>query len=166
MVTEKSLIAKGTKSRIIGGSVKAGYAVEVATIVEPGKSVTRINVGDPAWIGRKVSDVSARLEKVEDEYTKLMEGKERIGGMFGEKGAESNALFHKICIAIRMKEEEAEKLKAEKAYYEKMAVRATKAYIKVFNSVQEGVTTMVCGRVRRIGKTMNGMMTFRRDGYK
>lgn len=163
VLTDKSVIAKGTKSRIIGGSIKAGYSVEACSLMEAGKAATVIDVGNPAWIARRLKEVEERLEKAEHELFQLNEGKAKLDSMFGENAETENALYHKIGIAVGMKEEETQKLRQEKDYCLQMSKRAQKAYIRVYGKVQAGVTITVCGKSRRINKDLNGKVIFRKE---
>lgn len=163
VVTDRSLIAKQEKAKIVGSSIQAGYAVETYSIVSSGRPSTSISVGNPAWIEKNIRDTEKKLAKVEDELRQLTEGKEKIGGMFGGEVKKQSTLFHQVCVAIRMKEEESQELKGELAYQEKMRKRAKCAYVKVLNSVQAGVVLSVCGKMRRIEQDTYGCVTFRTE---
>lgn len=162
VVTDKSLIAKGSRSRIMGGTIQAGYSVEACFVMKSGRTV--IEAGNPVWIEEKLKKTDERLSRVIEERQQLAEGKEKILMLFGDKAEEKNNLFHKICIALGMKEEEEKLLRGEKEYLEYIIKRSRGAYIKIYSRVQEGVVLSVLGKARRTEKDINGVSTFRTEG--
>lgn len=162
--TDGSLLARTAKSRIIGGSVKAGYSVETCSIINSGKPTAAIEVGNPVWLATKLQNAEERLNKTEEELRQLTEGKAKVCGMMKTETAEQNALFRKICAAIWIKEEEAQILKDEVCRYERIKERAKRAYVKIFSSIQTGVTVSVCGKIKRIERDLTGNRTFRTAG--
>lgn len=162
VVTDKSLIAKGKRSRIMGGKIRAGYAVETCSVMKSGKTV--IEVGNPQWLEERLKRTDEMLEKVREEGRQLAEGKEKILGLFGEKAGEKNALFHKICIALDMKQEEEKLLSGEKERLEYLIKKARYAYIKIYGKVQEDVILAVCGNAKRVEKDISGVSMFKTEG--
>lgn len=155
VITDRSVIAKGTKSKIMGGSIKAGYSVESYSVMAYGKVSTLIDVGDTGWLGSRLRQADEQLAKVRNELYQLKRGREKISGMLGVR-AEDNTLYSKTCVAIRMKEEEEEKLLADEKYQTRLLRRATKAYIKVYGQIQEGVMLSIGGRIKRTDKIIKG----------
>lgn len=120
-----------------------------------------IDIGDPAWLGGRKRQADEQLAKVRNELYQLRCGKDKITGMLGVR-AESNSLYNKTCIAIRMKEE-SDKLSAEEKYASRLVNRAIKAYIKVYGQIQEGVMLSICGKIKRVDKNIKGTVILDRD---
>lgn len=163
VVTDKSLLAKGRKSRIIGGTVKAGYSVEANDIMAAGRQAASVIAGDPVWIGQRQAETDKRLAQVREEIKQLEDGKKRLGSMFDSESAEQNALFHKVCVAIRTKEEQENRLQVEHSYCEGMRQRAQKAFIKVPGAIQPGTTVSVRGKTRHLDQALHGKITFEKE---
>lgn len=161
--TDGSLLARTAKSKIVGGSIKAGYAVETYAVSSFGKPVAAIEVGNPVWLAERMHRIEEKLEKTKEELRHLTEGKEKVSGMLGGENAKQNTLFHKICMAVCVKEEELELLHNEIQRCEQVKKRAKRAYIRVLNSIQAGVTLSVCGKIKKVERDLTGSITFRTE---
>lgn len=161
--TDGSLIASESRSRIVGGSVYAGYSVEVCSAVNSGRSVTAIHAGDPVQIEKRVKETESRLEKTKDELRQLTEGRKKILDMSGALSKQYDLLYNQICVAVSVKEEEEQDLEAELCYLARMKERAKRAYIRIINGIRAGVILSVGGKVKKIEKDMSGAVTFRRE---
>lgn len=160
--TDKSLIARGKRSRIVGGTIQAGCFVETCSLMKSGQTV--VEAGNPSWLEEKLRKTDEKLSKTREESRQLAEGKKKLLTLFGEKEAQKNVLFHKICIALNMKEEEEKLLMGEKSCLEHSIRKSKGAYIKIYGKVQEGVVLSVCGKAKRVEKDISGMITVRTEG--
>lgn len=157
ITTDGTLLARGSKARIMGGNICAGKSVESVNIGNLGGAKTNIDVGNIAWINERMSKIQKTYNKVSEELQNLMEGKAKLHNILGEDLLESNQLFQKTCLAIQIKEEQQISLERDLYYFTNLRNMAAKAYVRVSGKLQEGVVVSVNGHKRMIQETMRGV---------
>jgi uncharacterized protein (DUF342 family) len=143
--TENKVIARGGKSRIMGGQASAMAGIESNAVGHYGNSGTLLDVGDVQKLDEKIYAYKKRREKVKSEVSRLEEGKHKLRNTFGNEEAETNSIFHKTCLALQQKEEELRRLGEELERLNKVHKRADRAYIRVTGEVLPGVTVRIAG---------------------
>ncbi|MGN0479933.1 MAG: DUF342 domain-containing protein [Lachnospiraceae bacterium] len=147
--TEGKVVTKGGKARILGGEIIAAHAVESAIIGSNGATRLLINVGDSAWITGKITPLKQALDKVEEELSQLIEGRDKMEGLLGEEVLQ-NPLYTRTCMAIDMKDNQKRMLVCEIERLTEVKNKAMNAYINVRDSIQEGVWVAINGVMREI----------------
>lgn len=153
--TDGTVIARGNKARIMGGSIKAGKAVESVNIGNHGGAKTIIDVGNTAWIDKRMIKVQQDMHKVDQEIIQLKEGKHKLHDLLGDEALEKNHLFQKTCQALQIKEEQYATLQKRVDYFMALRKSALKAYVKVLGSLQVGVRVFINGHPKEITETVS-----------
>lgn len=144
--TEGKLIARGSKSRILGGQISAMAGVESNSVGHYGHTRTLLDVGDVLVLDEKIYEYTKQCTKVKQEISRLEEGQQKLRTMFGDEEAENNSIFQKTCIALAQKQGQLERIEEELERTNKVRKRATKAYIRVTGAVAPGVTVRINGQ--------------------
>lgn len=155
--TDGKVIARGGKSRIIGGKITAMVGVESATLGYYGNANTFLNVGDIASLDERLQKLCSQKDKSEDEIRQLESGKHKLRQMFGNTEAETNSIFHKICVALGQKEEEVAELGKKITMLENTRKRTLRAYIKILGEVDSNVSIRMNGQTVRYENGTRGL---------
>ncbi len=147
--TDGKVVAKGNKSRIMGGSVKAAVGIESAYIGNYGASSVFIDVGNITWINSRVSGCQEMLYKVEEELSQLNIGKYKIEAKIPVDELNGSSIYQRTLQAIQIKTDERKDLSYEVARLQRVAKAANKAYINVKIEMQQDSKVVLGGKVRR-----------------
>lgn len=155
--TEDKVIAKGKQSRILGGKTIALIGIESLAVGNYGNNKTYLEVGDMRQIDNKLRECMKKREKTESEVSQLEEGRRKLRKVFGSEEAETNAIFHKTCIALSQKEEELRHLEHETERLEGVRKRAEKCYVKVSGTIAPDVVIRLNGKVAQLKQGTHGV---------
>lgn len=155
--TEDRVIAKGKQSRILGGKTVALIGIESTSIGHYGKNRTCLDVGDMYHIDEKIRECMRQREKAESEVSQLEAGRHKLRSMFGHEEVETNALFHKTCVALSQKEEELRHLEHESERLEGVRRKAARCYVKVTGAIDPDVVIRVNGKVAQFRHGTQGV---------
>ena len=143
--TEDKVLAKGGKGIILGGKIIAAIAVESAIIGSKAGMTTVFNVGDIYSMETKIAEMKEQKAKAEDEYQKLVEGKEKLLSVYGEEAVAGNTIYQKTCLAIDVKSEESSNLEKKIDRLTKVKKNAMNANIKVSKTLFQGTILTING---------------------
>lgn len=160
--SDYKVIARGSRSGIIGGSVIAAIGIESGRLGNMGKKKAVFDVGNVAAMDRKIALLEQKLEGVEDELTKLNEGRHKLRQMFGNN-VEANSIFQRTCIAINQKEAESEEIEKEVERLRRIREQAVFAYVRVTLEVQEDVHIIINGKRKAFRERSRGVLLTRRN---
>lgn len=155
--TDDKVIARGSKSRIMGGSITAAIAVEAGVIGTYAGTKTFISVGDKEWLRSRIRQLYSQKEVNEQTILKLMEGKHKLRRLFGDGDAGGTSLYQKTCSAISTKEGEQFALDKEINRINRIAKKAEDAYVWAIRKIQQEVYVSINGRKKQMEATEKGV---------
>jgi hypothetical protein len=155
--TDDCVIARGAKSRIIGGRICAAVGVDSEVIGNYGRKKMSIVVGDYHWIDSRVKQHQAFLEKIDEDLLRLEEGRAKLRRMLGDDVVGGNSIYKKTCVAIHTQEMEYIHIEKEIERLKEVRKRATKAFVKASQELQEGVNITINGNVKEIAADIHGI---------
>lgn len=156
--TDDRVIARGTKSRIMGGQICAAVGVDSETIGNYGTNRMILNVGDYYWIDSRMKQQQEFLTKAQEEIVQLEEGKAKLRRMLGDDVVRGNSIYKKTRVAIRTKELECMQIEKEIKRLRKVRMRATKAYVSASEELHQGVSITINGNVKEIAANIHGIV--------
>ena len=154
--TDDKVVARGKKSRILGGNVKAAVCVESVVLGNYGSTRTTIDVGDIPSIDKRTEELKKQVEKINYDIDKLSYGRDKLEHAFKGKDLSDNDLYNDTCDTLEKKYEQLEQTEYEIKRLATVRNRAIKAYIKGYGEIQQGLIVGVCGRKHVIEKKMRG----------
>lgn len=162
--SDDKIIARGNKSKIIGGKIVAAIAVEASVIGTYGTR-TMIIVGDLEWLRGRLRKLYAQKESNEETIEKLLEGKQKLRNLFGDRDAEGKSLYQKTCSAISTKEDEQRDIDKEIKRLNRIIGNAGHAYVWAIRKLQQEVFFSINGRKKHLDAMDKGVrLTGAKDG--
>jgi hypothetical protein len=159
--TDDRVIARGSKSRITGGTITAAIAVDTAYMQPSGNAKMRINVGDIAWLSGRISFFKGKSDTISEELSRLKEGREKLQEALGLDALNGNAIYEKTCTAITIKEEELAETNRELRRLRHIRELANNAYVSVSRELEEGVTIFVQDNLKVYEGTQHGAVVMK-----
>lgn len=156
--TDDRVIARGTKSRIMGGHICAAVGVDSETIGNYGTNRMILNVGDYYWIDSRIKQQQEFMAKAQEEIVQLEEGKAKLRRMLGDDVVGGNSIYKKTRVAIRTKELECLQIEKEIKRLKKVRMRATKAYVSASVELHQGISITINGNVKEIAANIHGIV--------
>ncbi len=126
---------KGAKGMICGGKVAAGFKVSAQYLGHRNLTKTKVCVGMNMRATERLNAANSLRIGIERDLNTLRMGEQHIIQTVPEKMLASNEMYRKLGIAIRMKEEEWEKSKAEIEEIQKWLDQTDKVSINVYSTV-------------------------------
>lgn len=163
--TDDRVIARGTKSRIMGGHICAAVGVDSDKIGNYGTNRMILNIGDYYWIDSRIKQQQECMEKAQEEIVQLEEGKAKLRRMLGDDVVAGNALYKKTHLAIHTKELECLQIEKEIKRLKKVRERAKKAFVNASVELYQGVSITINGNVKEIAANIHGI-TLTKDKTK
>jgi uncharacterized protein (DUF342 family) len=157
METDDRVIARGSKSRIMGGSICAAVGVDSPIIGNCGRKKTTIAVGNYHWIDDRIKQQQALLKELEGELIQLEEGRAKLRQMLGDDVMGGNSIYEKTCIAIHTQETQYARVEKEIERLKEVRKSAAAAFVNVSLELQEGVNITVNGNVKEIAADIHGI---------
>lgn len=165
--SDEKVIARGGKSRIMGGNITAAVAVEASIIGTYAGTKTCISVGDKEWLLGRIKELELQKEANEQTLLKLMEGKHKLRKLFGDRNVDGASLYQKTCNTISLKESEQMDLDKEIRRINRMIGHTGDAYVRAIRKLQQEVYVSINGRKKRIEATERGVrLTGEKDGRR
>lgn len=146
--------AKGGKSRIIGGSIKAIVGVETAVLGSPGGNRTEVDVGDTLAVQGDYDYCMKKLGDIQKELNDLRAARAQLLAM-AEHDSMNQDLMMKVLDAIGIKETEFIEVKAEADAVERLRIQAQHAHVLVRARVYENVVVVIDGVHKKIRSDMH-----------
>ncbi len=147
--TDGRIIAKGNKSRIMGGNVRASIGIESAYIGGYGSSHIYLDVGNMKWINERMEKYQKLQSHIEEELSQLIIGKYKIESRFLVDELEKNSIYQKTLQAIDIKSEQKTYTSNEINRLRTVAKAAEKAYINVKIEMQQESRVILGGKPRK-----------------
>lgn len=155
--TDAKVIARGSKSSIIGGRIIAAVGIESAKIGNVGKKKAIFEIGDLARLDRRAALVEKEVNKIDDELMQLNDGRRKLHQMFGNN-VDGNEIFQRVCTAIAQKEEELQGVRKELERLKWVRDQAVFAYAKIYVEVQEDVHIIINGKRKAFTERSRGVL--------
>lgn len=158
ITTDDRVIARGKKARLMGGKITACLGVEAVVIGNYLSSKTIISVGDLGDLDKRILFSERERKKILDELQQLSTGKQKLSLLLGEKQASQNALYVKTLAAIHTKETQLTDIDTEIARLKLVRKRAQKAYVHARSELQQDVTIIISGNIKKVDKPMKKLL--------
>ena len=142
---EDKVVTKGNKGVILGGVIRALWAVESVTIGSEGTSKTEIIVGDVYAVEQRLSLLQHQITKVEKEIELLESGRERLLETYGEDTVSGNAIYQKTCLAIEAKKQEKIDVTRDFERCQRLKGCALNAYVKATQTLHRHTLISING---------------------
>ncbi len=155
--TDSKVIARGSKSNIIGGRIIAAVGIESARVGNMGKKKAVFEVGNLALLDRRVAVSEEAERKIDEELLQLNEGRFKLHQMFGN-GVDGNQIFQRVCTAIAQKEEELQGVQKETERLKRVRDQAVFAYARITVEIQEDVHIIVNGKRKAFTEKSRGLL--------
>lgn len=149
--TDEKIIARGSKARILGGTLTSFLGIESNLIEPSGTSKMTIDIGDLYVLDQRIRAADAAAKAVSAELSSLNTGKQKLSAMFGDN-VNKNILYQQSLMAISQKENELIRHKREKEYAEALRKRAMFASVRAMGKLQAVVYVTINGRTRKINE--------------
>jgi uncharacterized protein (DUF342 family) len=147
--TDGKIIAKGNKSKIMGGKVRASVGIESAYIGSYGSTNIFLDVGDVDFINKRIAENQKCMSHVEEELSQLIIGKYKIESRFLVDELEKNDIYQKTLKAIEIKTNQKHETANEITRLQDVAKAAERAYISVKIEMQQESKVVLGGKAKR-----------------
>lgn len=150
------VIAKGGKSRIMGGEVTASAGVEAAIIGNYGSTRTVVSTANLYELTERLEALKEQQKKVCYEQEKLAEGKDKLRSLLGDEAAAANRIYQKTLLAIEVKQQEWEDLGQKLEHLKLVKQIAMQGNVKVTRELRPGAVIVINGVTKVVVDTMSG----------
>ncbi len=151
------MVAKGGKSRIMGGEMTASAGVEAGIIGNYGSTSTAVTVANLYELTEQLQDIKEQQKKVSSEQEKLEEGKEKLEKLIGEGAVADQRIYHKILQAAAIKQNEWTMLEQRMEQLKTVKKNAMQADVKALKELRPGTSITINGVTRKITEASPGM---------
>ena len=155
--SEGKVVAKGGKSRIMGGEMTASAGVEAGIIGNYGSTSTAVTVANLYALTEQLQDIKEQQKKVSSEQEKLEEGKEKLEKLIGEGAVADQRIYHKILQAAAIKQNEWTMLEQRMEQLKTVKKNAMQADVKALKELRPGTSITINGVTRKITEASPGM---------
>lgn len=155
--SEGKVIAKGGKSRIMGGEMTASAGVEAGIIGNYGSTNTAVTVANLYELTEQLQDVKEQQVKVSSEQEKLEEGREKLEKLIGEGAVTDQRIYQKILQAAAVKQNEHAMLEQRMEHLKTVKKNAMQANVKALKELRPGTSITINGVTRKITEASPGM---------
>lgn len=161
--SEGKVVAKGGKSRIMGGEMTASAGVEAGIIGNYGSTKTAVTVANLYELTEQLQDVKEQQKKVSSEQEKLEEGREKLEKLIGEGAVSDQRIYQKILQAIAVKQNEWAMLEQRMEHLKTVKKNAMQANVKALKELRPGTSVTINGVTRKITESSPGMTLTEED---
>lgn len=155
--SEGKVVAKGGKSRIMGGEMIASAGVEAGIIGNYGSTRTMVTVANLYELTEQLQDIKEQQKKVSSEQEKLAEGKEKLEKLIEEGAVTDQRIYQKILQAIAVKQNEWSMLEQRMEHLKTVKKNAMQANVKAQKELRPGTSITINGVTRKITEATPGM---------
>lgn len=155
--SEGRVIAKGGKSRIMGGEMTASAGIEAGIIGNYGSTVTAVTVANLYELTERLQDIKEQQKKVSAEQEKLEEGREKLEKLIREGAVSDQRIYQKILQAAAVKSSEWAALEQKKEHLKTVKKNAMQATVKAQKELRPGTSVTINGVTRKITEASPGM---------
>jgi len=154
---EGKVLAKGGKSRIMGGEMTASAGVEAGIIGNYGSTRTAVTVANLYELTEQLQDIKEQQKKVVSEQEKLAEGREKLEKLIAEGAVSDQRIYQKILQATAVKQNEWAMLEQRLEHLKTVKKNAMQANIKAQKELRPGTSVTINGVTRKITEASPGM---------
>lgn len=154
--SEGRVVAKGGKSRIMGGEMTASLGVEAGIIGNYGSVKTVVTVANLYELTEQLEVLKEQQKKVGSEQEKLEEGRDKLQKLMEDGAAHDPRVYQRILQAIEIKKSEWNALDLRKEQLKIVKRDAMQACVKALKELRPGTVIVINGVTRIIVDTMPG----------
>lgn len=155
--SEGKVVAKGGKSRIMGGEMLASAGVEAGIIGNYGSTSTMVTVANLYELTEQLQDIKEQQKKVSSEQEKLAEGREKLEKLIEEGALADQRIYQKILQAAAVKQNEQAMLEQRMEHLKTVKKNAMQANVKALKELRPGTSVTINGVTRKITEASPGM---------
>lgn len=148
--TDSKVIAKGKKSRIMGGDIKAMLGVEANYLGGYMASSIMLDVGNKEELNLRIAEAKNAYAHTDNEIAQLVVGRDKIESRLSNEELMKNIVYLKTLKAIEIKNEYKTELEHEIERLEKILLMVDRAYIKVGVEMQANSRVIIGNRLWHI----------------
>lgn len=154
--SEGQVVAKGGKSRIMGGEMTASLGVEARIIGNYGSVKTVVTVANLYELTEQLEVLKEQQKKVGSEQKKLEESRDKLQKLMEDGAACDPRVYQRILQAIEIKQSEWNVLDLRKEQLKIVKRDAMQACVKALKELRPGTVVVINGVTRIIVDTMPG----------
>ncbi|MBD5530100.1 MAG: DUF342 domain-containing protein [Lachnospiraceae bacterium] len=154
--SEGRVLAKGGKSRIMGGEMTASAGVEAGIIGNYGSAKTVISVANLYELTEQLENIKEQEKKVSFEREKLEEGRQKLEKLMEDGAVADQRLYQKVLQASQIKEGEWTELELRKEHLKTVKKDAMQASVRALKELRPGTVVVINGVTRMFMEAMSG----------
>ena len=154
--SEGKVVAKGGKSRIMGGEMTASAGVEAKIVGNYGSTKTVVVVANLYELTEQLQDIKEQQKKVASEQEKLAEGREKLEKLIAEGAVSDQRIYQKILQAAAVKQNEWTLLEQRMEHLKTVKKNAMLASVNVLKELRPGTFITINGVTKMITEASPG----------
>lgn len=154
--SEGKVVAKGGKSRIMGGEMTASAGVEAGIVGNYGSTRTVVVVANLYELTEQLQEIKEQQKKVGSEQEKLAEGREKLEKLIAEGAVSDQRIYQKILQAIAVKQNEWALLEQRMEHLKTVKKNAMQANVNVLKELRPGTFVTINGVTKMITEVSPG----------
>lgn len=155
--SEGKVLAKGGKSRIMGGETVASAGVEAAIIGNYGSVKTVVTVANLYELTEQLELIKEQQTRINSEQERLEEGKAKLQKLAESGEAYDNRIYQRILQALETKQNEWNTLEQRKEHLKSVKKDAMQACVKALKELRPGTVIVINGLTKVIVDTRPGI---------
>ena len=154
--SEGRVLAKGGKSRIMGGEMTASAGVEAGIIGNYGSTRTVISVANLYELTEQLENIKEQQKKVSFEREKLEEGRQKLEKLMADGAVADQRIYQKILQAAGIKQGEWTGLAQKLEHLKTVKKNAMQASVKALKELRPGTVIVINGVTKIFSEAMPG----------
>lgn len=154
--SEGMVLAKGGKSRIMGGEMTASAGVEAGIIGNYGSTKTVVSVANLYELTEQLENIKEQEKKVSFERQKLEEGKQKLEKIMADGAVADQRLYQRVLQASQIKQDEWTELEQRKEHLKTVKKNAMQASVKALKELRPGTVIVINGVTKMFMEAMAG----------
>ena len=155
--SEGRVVAKGGKSRIMGGEMTASLGVEARIIGNYGSVRTVVTVANLYELTEQLEALKEQQKKVVSEQEKLREGRDKLQKLMEDGAAYDARVYQRILQALEIRQNEWNTLELRKEHLKIVKRDAMQASVNTLKELRPGTVIVINGVTKVIVDTMPGI---------
>lgn len=155
--SEGRVVAKGGKSRIMGGETTASLGVEARIIGNYGSVRTVVTVANLYELTEQLESLKEQQKKVVSEQEKLKEGRGKLQKLMEDGAVYDHRVYQRILQAIEIRQNEWDMLELRKEHLKIVKRDAMLASVNALRELRPGTVVVINGVTKVIVDTMPGI---------
>lgn len=154
--TEGRVVARGGKSRIMGGEMTASLGVEAGIIGNYGSVKTVVTVANLYELTEQLEALKEQQKKVRSEQEKLEEGRDKLEKLMEDGAVYDARVYQRILQALEVRRNEWDMLELRKEHLKNVKRDAMQACVKALKELRPGTVIVINGVTKVIVDTTPG----------